>query len=131
MSHDAVDVDFDDAHARLRVANLPVFDDHDLANSLTDGLGLNGDPHYPYPPIPPIAPVRATVSFEIEWMNRLATDDMVRNPAQRFGGSFIETDCTIRWSAHEQGFRFESEAPNPARKLFAVIGREQNGVFFT
>ena len=129
MPHDSVEVDFDDANARLRVTDLPVFDDHDLANSLTSGLGLNGDPDYPYPHISPVAPVRATVSFEIEWTNRLATAT-VHNMAQRFKGSFIETDCTIRWSANEAGFRFQSEAPNPARTLFAVIGREQNGVFF-
>ncbi|HEX6463564.1 MAG TPA: hypothetical protein VFZ98_03900 [Vicinamibacterales bacterium] len=64
-------------------------------------------------------------------MNKLATAT-IHNAAQRFKGSFIETDCTIRWSAkNELGFSFQSEAPNPARNKFAVIGREQNGVFFT
>jgi hypothetical protein len=130
VPHDSVEVDFDDAHAILRVTNLPVFDDHDLANSLTSGMGLNGDPDYPYPHIPSVAPRHATVSFELEWMNRVATAT-IHNAAQRFKGSFIETDCTIRWSANEPGFSFESEAPNPARSLFAVFGREQNGVFFT
>ena len=35
--HDAVQVDFDNAQARLKVRNMDVFDDHDLANSLTQG----------------------------------------------------------------------------------------------
>ena len=40
VEHDAVEVDFDEGRARLRVRRLEVFDDHDLANSLTQGLGL-------------------------------------------------------------------------------------------
>jgi hypothetical protein len=124
---EAVDVDFDDGQARLRVTRLPVFNDHDLANSLTSGLGLPGDLGFPYPHIPPVAPVRATVSFDIEWSQRLQTAD-IHNTSQQFKGTFIETVSTIRWSAQEQGFQFRSEAPNPA--LFAVIGRERNGVFF-
>jgi len=61
----AVDVDFDKGRARLKVSGLEVFDDHDLANSVTDGLGLNGDPDYPYPAIPSIFPVHAKVSFDV------------------------------------------------------------------
>ena len=34
---DAVQVDFDNAQARLKVRNMDVFDDHDIANSLTQG----------------------------------------------------------------------------------------------
>ena len=126
---EAVDVDFDDGQARLRVTRLPVFNDHDLANSLTSGLGLPGDLGFPYPHIPPVAPVRATVSFDIEWSQRLQTAD-IHNTSQRFQGTFIETVATIRWSAQERGFQFRSDGPNPARSLFAVIGRERNGVFF-
>jgi len=51
VRHNSVEVDFDDACARLSVRGLDVFDDHDLANSLTQGLGL--------PTIPGMFPVRA------------------------------------------------------------------------
>ena len=129
VSDDAVQVDFDDARARLRVRGLDLFDDHDLANSLTYGLGLPGDLGFPYPHVPPVAPVRATVSFDIEWSG-LSGAAEIRNPSQQFKGSFLETGATIAWSSEEHGFRFQSEAPNPARNLFAVVGREQNGVFF-
>jgi len=67
VEHDAVKVDFDDGKACLRVRDLPVFDDHDLANSLTQGLGLPGDLGFPFPAIAPVFPVRAKVSFDVEW----------------------------------------------------------------
>jgi hypothetical protein len=130
VSREAVDVDFDDARARLRVRQLEVFDDHDLANSLTDGLGLPGDLGFPYPNIPPVFPVRATVSFDVEW-NGVVSAARIENASQRFKGSFFETRATIRWSAEQPGFRFQSEAPNPSRNLISVLGREQNGAFFT
>ena len=130
LDHDAVKVDFDDGRARLRVRNLRVFDDHDLANSLTLGLGLPGDLGFPYPAIPPIAPVRATVSFDVEWNGIVATAQ-INNDVQSFKGTFLSTGATIRWSAEQTGFQFDSEPPNPARNLISVLGREQNGVFFS
>jgi hypothetical protein len=130
IAEDAVEVDFDDARATLRVNNLAVFDDHDLANSLTYGLGLPGDLGFSYPHIDPVQPKHATVSFDIEWSGLLEAAEVV-NTSQGFRGSFIQTGATIRWSSSQAGFRFQSEAPNPARNLFSVIGREKNGVFFT
>ena len=129
VNHDAVEVDFDAGRARLRVNNLRLFDDHDIANSLTLGLGLNGDPDYPFPAIAPVAPVRATVSFDVEW-NGIHDMAQINNTAQTFKGTFLSTGATIRWSAEQSGFRFESENPDPSRNLISVLGREQNGVFF-
>ena len=130
VGHDAVQVDFDDARARLRVSGLKAFDDHDLANSLTQGLGLPGGLGLPLPQIPPVFPVRATVSFDVEWNGMVAKEE-IHNDAQHFKGSFLSTGATIKWSAEQPGFRFESEAPNPARNLISVLGREQNGAFFS
>ena len=130
VEHDAVEVDFDQGQARLHVKGLDVFDDHDLANSLTMGLGLNGDPDYSYPAIAPVAPVRAKVSFDVEWSGIVAMEQ-IENTMQNFKGSFLSTGATINWSAEEDGFQFHSEAPNPSRNLVSVLGREKNGVFFT
>ena len=130
VDDDAVKVDFDDGRARLRVRGLRVFDDHDIANSLTLGLGLPGDLGFPFPAIPPVAPVRATISFDVEWNGIVATAQ-INNSAQSFKGTFLSTGATIRWSSEQLGFRFESEPPNPARNLISVLGREQNGVFFS
>jgi hypothetical protein len=130
VGHDAVEIDFDQGRARLRVSGLDVFDDHDLANSLTQGLGLPGDLGFPYPAIAPVAPMRATVSFDVEWNGALAAAE-IHNSTQNFKGSFLSTGATIKWSADEPGFHFESETPDPTRNLASVLGREQNGVFFT
>ena len=70
------------------------------------------------------------LSFDVEWNGILATAQ-IHNAAQRFKGSFLSTHATIKWSAVQPGFRFESEAPNPARNLISVLGNEQNGVFFS
>ena len=126
VEHDAVKVDFDDPRASLQVNNLRVFDDHDLANSLTLGMGLPGDLGFPYPKIDPVAPVRATVSFDVEW-NGFVDKKPIHNSAQSFKGSFLSANATIKWSAEQPGFRFESEA---STNLISVLGREQNGVFF-
>jgi len=63
------------------------------------------------------------------WNDVLATAQ-IHNSAQRFKGSFLETGATIKWSAEQQGFRFESEAPSPRSNLISVLGREQNGALF-
>ena len=55
----------------------------------------------------------------------------IHNTAQRFQGSFLETNATIESSSEQPGFRFQSEAANPARNLISVLGHEQNGGFFT
>jgi hypothetical protein len=129
VEHDAVKVDFDEARARLRVNDLKLFDDHDIANSLTLGMGLPGDLGFPYPAIAPVAPVRATVSFDVEW-NGFVDKAQINNSLQRFKGPFFSANATIKWSAEQPGFRFDSETPDPGRNLISVLGHEQNGVFF-
>ena len=130
MDDDAVEVDFDSGRARLHVRRLDLYDDHDLANSVTLGLGLPGDMGFPYPAIAPVAPVRATVSFDVEWSGIVAMAQ-IENATQHFKGSFLSTGATIKWSAKEEGFEFQSEAPDPSRNIVSVLGREKNGVFFT
>src|SRR5712691_1368230 len=111
---DAVQIDLDSGTASVHLANIPIMDAHDLANSLTNGNGLTN------PPIPPIAPVPATVSFDIEWSNMIARAK-IANEAEDFEGQFIETGATISWSAAQTGFNFVSESPNPARSVYSVI----------
>lgn len=122
----SVEVDFDDAQASLKVRGLSVFDDHDLANSLTQGLGT--------PTIPSVFPVRAKVSFDIEWNGidprQMNNPAQINNSSQKFKGTFFATNTTIKWSSEQDGFTFESEAPDPSRNLVSVLGREQNGAFF-
>jgi len=131
VDDEAVKVDFDEARARLRVSGLPVFDDHDIVNSLTYGIGFPGGMGLTLPAIPPVSPVRATASFDVEWNGIVATAQ-IHNTEQHFQGSFLSTGATIRWSVEQSGFRFQSEEPPlPGRNLVSVLGREQNGVFFS
>ena len=110
----------------MHIDGLSIPDAHDLANSLTHGQGLSTN----NPPIPPIAPVQATVSFDVEWSGEINRETVV-NEAENFRGDFIKTGSTIKWSSNQSGFFFDSEEPNPARSMGAVIGRERNGVFFS
>jgi hypothetical protein len=122
---DAVKVDFDQAQARLSVRDLEVFDDHDLANALTDGLGI------PSPLIPGVFPVHARVSFDVKWEGTIAMEE-IENTSQQFKGTFLSTGATITWSAEQSGFHFQSDTPpDPKANLVSVLGREKNGVFFT
>lgn len=125
VSYEAVEVDFDGAQARLHVRDLDVFDDHDLANSLTQGLGI------PTPPITGIFPVHAKVTFDVQWNGALAKEQ-IANSSQGFKGAFLSTGATISWFAEQPGFRFQSDTPaDPKANLVSVLGQEQNGVFFT
>jgi hypothetical protein len=133
VRHNSVEVDFDEARARLRVRDLSVFDDHDLANSLTQGLGLPANPAAmpPTPAIPGMFPVHAKVSFDVEWNGAMAMGE-IDNKNQAFKGSFLSTGATIAWSADQSGFRFESDSPpDPKANLISVLGRERNGFFFS
>ena len=39
---------------------------------------------------------------------------------------------SIVWSAEQPGFQFQSDTPpDPAANLISVLGREENGVFFS
>lgn len=98
-------------------ARIP--DDHDLQSSITQVF-------------PAGFPQLAEVTFDVEWSGILDRAH-IRNEAMNFEGDFLQTGSTIAWSAvnPSSGFQFTSEGPNPARLLYAVIGHERNGVFFT
>ena len=122
-TRDSIEINFDAGVASLRLRDVPVMDAHDIFNNLTNGHG--------FPPmgVPPVAPVPATVSFDIEWSG-ITESAKVVNIMQNFRGHFVKTGATIDWSAESANFAFQSESPNPVRNKYAVIGHEQNGVFF-
>lgn len=69
----------------------------------------------------------AHCSFDVRW--RGGGDPVpFRSDADGFRGSYIEDTATIRWSAHGNGFRFESDPDT--HNEFSQIGTERNGVFF-
>ena len=64
-----------------------------------------------------------------EWSNVLE-QAKVTNEMQGFTGQFWKTGATIKWSSNQAGFSFDSEAPNPTRNIYSVIGHEHSGAFF-
>ncbi len=114
---DSVDVHLGAGQASFRLTT-PIFDDHDLKSSLTGSF-------------PAGFPQAAEVTFDVEWSGIVETAQ-IRNETLNFEGYLLKTGSTIQWSAQDpsSGFRFTSEAPNPARLVNAVIGHERNGVFF-
>ena len=112
------DFDIEDperGRARLAIKNLAIEDYHDIANALIDG-----------PTVP------AQVSFDCSWKDPIATTE-IRNPApdQRFAGRFTHTHATLEWSAEEKGFSFHSDPAPTSTALWAEVGRERNGRFFS
>ncbi len=108
-----VEVELDEAEASMDVSKLDVEDFHDIVNAVHEG-----------PSIP------ASVSYHIRWRNVIRRVQ-VQDPTVGFDGDFIEDTATIEWSAEEQGFRFVSDPADTSTTLFAEIGSERNGVFFS
>jgi hypothetical protein len=115
VPRNSVDVHLGSGQASFRLrTSIP--DDHDLHSSLT-GVFPSGFPQ------------SAEVTFDVEWSGVL-DQQHIRNDAQNFEGDFLQTGSTIVWSSVGPGFAFQSEGPNPARLVYAVVGHERNGVFF-
>ncbi len=104
-----------DVRARLKVKNLETEDYFNLGNALADGPS-----------------VEAHVSFDVRWHDAIATH-LFRNPApdQRFTGRFTQTHAKVKWSAEEAGFKFHSDPASTSTTVYAEVGEERNGVFFS
>src|SRR4029077_2882206 len=104
---DAVQVHLGRGTASLRLTDVPVFDDHNLQNS------LKGAPYT-------IQPVAAKVAFDVRWSG-VTRRVKVRDQTVGFAGKFIENAATIEWSAKESRFTFTSNAARTSTSVSAVI----------
>lgn len=73
--------------------------------------------------------VPATVSFHAHWSG-VNKRSRLRDKTNHFHAQVIEDRATIRWSAHEKGFKFVSDPARTSTSVYADIRRERNGVFF-
>jgi hypothetical protein len=110
---ESVEIDLDEATASMDMSDLETRDFHDLVNTLQRG-----------PSVP------ADVSFRIRWSGVKARVKL-RDDTNQFVGNFIEDTATVGWSSHQEGFKFVSDPASTSTSLFAEIGRERNGVFFS
>jgi hypothetical protein len=71
-----------------------------------------------------------TVSFALDWSGATARQQ-VRDETLQVAGLFVTTGATIQWSgSNATGFAFTSD-PSGQTALFAQVGQERNGVFFS
>ncbi|MGH8993291.1 MAG: hypothetical protein ACRDYV_07235 [Acidimicrobiia bacterium] len=104
---------FDDAldSVSLRIPSLDMPDAVNLANSLADGPTFPGN-----------------VAFEVVW-TASGPAEPVHSEAHGFAGEFRDAQATVAWSGRTEQSRYQSDPPEGSRTVFAVVGRERNGVF--
>ena len=113
MKPHAADVNLHAGTAALESRNQDVEDYGNLLNALEKG-----------PSLP------AEVTYAIRWGNVIQSLDL-HDPDKGFEGEFLVTDADIVWSARQDGFTFVSDPLGTAATVFAMIGAERNGVFFS
>jgi hypothetical protein len=111
-----VHVDLDKATASMVIGNADILDYFNIPNA----LGFV---------VPQVPPVPASVSFELRWSGAIKRVH-TRDETNHFVGDYIEDTATIHWLAKEEGFHFVTDQA-PSTTLFAEIGSERNGVFFS
>ena len=73
--------------------------------------------------------IPATITFRVRWSGK-TQQFQLRNAADGFRGEFVKTAATMEWIASEANSSYASLAADTSTSLFAVLGREHNGVFW-
>jgi len=103
--------------ARFRAENLSVPDYGNFFNSIA-------------PPSSQTPPIASHVSFDVRWHGG-GTRTVVRDDTFDFGGSFIDGDITIAFTArHDADEIVYTSDDGPQIVVSGGVGRERNGVFF-
>jgi len=74
--------------------------------------------------------VPATISYDVRWSGP-GKPVSINDAKNGFAGEFLENAATVSASATRQGFQFVSDPAATSKSVFAVLGRERNGIFFT
>lgn len=75
--------------------------------------------------------VGADVTYDVHWQNPMERLQL-RNVDDQFVGQFVRTEATMTWSGrNDDGFAFQSDPANTATTIFAEVGHERNGTFFS
>ena len=109
----AVEVDLRAGEAVYALHDFKTRDFHTYCNNFAHGSSLP-----------------ATVSFTLRWSG--ATKQFrVRDETTGFSGEFVQTGATMEWVATEDEAVYASAPAGTSHSIFAVIGTERNGVFFS
>ena len=121
-------VDLDRGTASLHVHNLEVLDAFTVPNSV-QGVSRA------------VNPVSGVFnSLRIEWSG-ISSVETANEPVNRMRGTFVEGAANVAVTAttprtiattlsNGHGFRFESDPASTSVSHFALIGHEENGVYF-
>src|SRR5438105_1192156 len=121
-------VDLDSGTASLRVRNVCVLDAFTVPNSIAGNART-------------VNQVKGVFnSLNIEWSGILSTET-ANEPVNQMRGTFVETTAKIAVTAttprtavtslsNGHGFRFVSDPASTSVSHFALIGHEQNGIYF-
>jgi hypothetical protein len=103
----------DDGRASMHAEDLEVEDYHDLVNALLDGPSDE-----------------AECSFRIEWA---ASSDRhhFRYEPDKWESKVRLTTAQAWWKAESEFVLFETDAIETSHSLFAEVGMERSGVFFS
>ena len=122
------EVDLDEGTASLHVQNVCVYDSFTIPNSI---MGVNRT----------VNQVKGIInSLDIDWSG-IITTETANQPINKMRGTFVENTAKVAVTAttprtavtalsNGHGFRFDSDPPSTSVNHFALIGHEQNGVFF-
>ena len=86
-------------------------DYHDFVSSVTGGI-----------------PDPGIVSFRAEWLRSLDRHHY-SNAARGWEGTFVTNHSTCHWSGRTAKAEFHTDTVDP--EIFAEVGHERNGVFFS
>lgn len=97
----------------MNVHNLELEDYHDGVNALLDGPSVEG-----------------VASFRIEW-TKSSDKHRFRDAANQWRANVVFNSARVEWSAETAMARYVTDPAAPQLTLFAEIGQERNGVFFS
>src|SRR5262249_10263676 len=109
----SVEIELEEAEASMSLSDVELSDFFNIPNSLMRGKSIHAD-----------------TSFSVRWhgvKSRVHLHDVVNH----FDARVIEDSATIEWSAEEEDFQFVSDPAETSTTVFAEIGSERNGVFFS
>ncbi len=110
---ESVEINLDNATASMKLSDVELRDHFNVPNSLLRG-----------PSVP------ADLSFHMRWSGVLQRVHL-HDEQNTFDAHVIEDTATMALSASTQGFTFVSDPADTSTTIFAEIGSERNGVFFS
>lgn len=114
MAMSSVMVDLKKGAAMMRLPRMSMPDQGNLINALQNG-----------PAVP------ASVAFTVRWGGamKMMKKKIIRNAQHRFVAEIMETESAMEWTADVGEYRLEAD-PKTIKSVYALIGRERNGVFY-